>query len=139
VQRARKPPPQSGVLSDEGPTGSIVDGCRRTDKAPPPPLGAAASLRRAMTQRWFALTHTGITKPSPVHPAGASSTADVLTVETSDKVEGLSVGNRVEHAKHGLGWVSSANGSTNNHPVYADGTPLGVLIAFDNGETHSYI
>ena len=37
----------------------------------------------------------------------------------------------------GLGRVSSANGSTNNHPVYADGTPLGVLIEFDNGETHT--
>ena len=65
MQRVRKPPPQSGVLSDEAPTGSIVDGCRRTDRAPPPPLNAAASLRRAVTQRWFAL-RTGVAKPPPV-------------------------------------------------------------------------
>ena len=31
AQRARKPPPPSGVLSDEGPSGSIADRCRRTD------------------------------------------------------------------------------------------------------------
>ena len=51
---------------------------------------------------------------------------------------GLVAGNRVEHAKHGKGTVSSANGRSTNHPGYADGSPLGVLIEFDNGETHSY-
>ena len=140
AQRARKPPPAVGVLSDQGPSGSMADQCRRTDKPPPPPLSAAASLRRAITLRWFAL-HTKLGgKPSPGHPAGAegSSATDAGAEESLSSIVGLVVGNRVEHAKHGKGTVSSANGRTNNHPVYADGTPLGVLIEFDNGETHSY-
>ena len=55
AQRARKPPPPSGVLSDEGPSGSIADQYRRTDKAPAPPQSSLASLRRAMTLKWFAI------------------------------------------------------------------------------------
>ena len=50
-QRARKPPPKCGVLSDEGPANSIADHCRRKDAAPLPPSSAAAALRRALTQR----------------------------------------------------------------------------------------
>ena len=50
-QKARKPPPKCGVLSDEGPANSIADHCRRKDTAPLPPSSAAASLRRALTQR----------------------------------------------------------------------------------------
>ena len=71
----------------------------------------------------------------------------------------MAVGSRVEHAKHGLGTVrsstkphpnpnpnpspnpnpnqvSSAIGASKKDPVHADGTPLGVLVDFDNGETH---
>ena len=32
--------------------------------------------------------------------------------------------------------VSSAIGTSKKDPVHADGTPLGVLVDFDNGETH---
>ena len=84
-----------------------------------------------MTLKWFAL-HTKLDKPSPVHPAGTDD-------ERLTRQVGLVVGDRVEHGKHGKGRVSSANGTTHNHPVYADGAPLGVLIEFDNGETHNYI
>ena len=84
-----------------------------------------------MTLKWFAL-HTKLGKPSPVHPAGTDD-------ESLTRQVGLAVGDRVEHGKHGKGRVSSANGTTHNHPVYADGAPLGVLIEFDNGETHNYI
>ena len=34
--------------------------------------------------------------------------------------------------------MSSAIGTSKKDPVHADGTPLGVLVDFDNGETHGY-
>merc|ERR1711935_641298 len=58
--------------------------------------------------------------------------------EQSVKEAGLVVAARVEHPKHGLGTVQSFQGATHGHPTYADGMPLKVKIAFDNGQTHAY-
>ena len=34
--------------------------------------------------------------------------------------------------------VQSFQGATVGHPLYADGTPLKVKVAFDDGQTHEY-
>ena len=153
AQRARTPPPQSAVLSDEGPSGSIADQCRRTNKAPLQ-ISSTAMLKRNVAQKWFAL-HTGRDEmhswhnalwhhgsdraaAAPMHPT--TPVADLkLAEQTVTQQVGLTVGNRVAHSKHGQGTVSRANGTTHNHPEFADGTPLCVLIEFDNGQTHSYM
>ncbi len=63
-----------------------------------------------------------------------------LDVEEHTKVQkaGLAVGTRVQHDKHGRGQVTSLQGATSGHPMYADGTPLKVFVEFEKGETHGY-
>ena len=65
---------------------------------------------------------------------------DSLSEGESSRVAqaGLVAGARVEHPKHGFGMVQSFQGATMGHPLYADGTPLKVKVAFDDGQTHEY-
>jgi hypothetical protein len=74
---------------------------------------------------------------APTAPLETGLSVEQLEVQTMENA-GLTVGARVEHPKHGQGIVQSFQGATNGHPLYADGTPLKVKIAFDSGETHAY-
>ena len=53
--------------------------------------------------------------------------------ESEVKQAGLAVGSRISHNDLGPGRVVKLQGATRGHPMYSDGTPLKVVIAFDTG------
>ena len=59
-----------------------------------------------------------------ISQAKAEDVAVDLEEHTKVQKAGLMVGTRVKHEKHGLGQVTSLQGATSGHPMYADGTPL---------------
>ena len=86
-----------------------------------------------MRAAWHKLT---VLPPEQLEGMGGSSLSGAESSHVTQA--GLTAGARVEHAKHGLGMVQSFQGATMGHPLYADGTPLKVKVAFDDGQTHEY-
>ena len=122
------------MLTDEAPSDTVADRCLRTDSDPPPPprLSGRAKLAVKLALKWHALRtklNKKLGKPPPAYPRAAT-----LGMPRRP----LAMGDRVVHATLGKGTVCSTFGEATKHPLYPDGTPLVVLVEFDDGATESF-